>query len=182
MTIPEVEVDPELLFDKIIERKKALQMKRGYSRDGLRYSIVAVAEGTRLKGLGEIVQGKKDLHGNVCLGGVAEYLVNLFKETGYESRSNVLGHQQRAGPPTPADRTLGILLGRKAMELVENEAYGRIACINGNEIKDTTLETVIDRIRILDAQVCYDAANFRPIPSGFHREVEVSKKGLYHYP
>ena len=181
LTIPEVEISSDKLFEKIFERKSSLKMKRGYTRDGLRYSIIAVAEGTRLKGIGEIVLGERDPSGNVYLGGIAQYLATQFKERfnkeEYETRAVVIGHSQRGGTPSTQDNLFGMFLGTKAIELVEKEQFGRMASIRGNEISDVSLDVVIDRIRILDAQVCYDTVNFKPIlKDNLYREREVGKR------
>ena len=177
LTIPEVEVDMDLLFEAIVRRKDSLPMERGYTRDGRRYAIVAVAEGTRLKGIGEIRKGREDPSGNIYLGGIADYLSQNFNDrTDYDSRSLVLGHLQRSGPPTTDDRLLGIFFGTKAVELVENESFRRMVSLRGTDVTDVSLDVVIDRMRVLDAERCYDAANFKPTPKGsLYQEIELGK-------
>jgi 6-phosphofructokinase 1 len=54
------------------------------------------------------------------LGGIAEQLAeDLHKLTGYETRSLVLGHLQRGGQPTPADRLLATRFGAAAVRAIE---------------------------------------------------------------
>lgn len=177
LTIPEVEIDMDKLFELLAERKKSLKRKRGYTMDGRRYAIVAVAEGTRIKGIGEIIHGEKDQHGNVYLGGIAAYLSMAYtKETDFESKPLVLGHLQRAGPPSPNDRILGKLFGKKAVDLVAQDFFGRMVSVDGRYIRDIPLEVVIGRMRVLDAQRCYDAENFQPtLRDALYAYVEVPK-------
>ena len=179
LTIPESEVDVDNLFNKIVKRRESLKMKRGYTRDGRRYAIVAAAEGTRLKGIGETRPGKIDDHDNEYVGGVAERLAKMFKDkTGYDARVNVPGHVQRAGPPTHDDRDLGIFFGTHAVEMIEKGLFGRMVSLQGINVTDVSLDVVIDRMRILDVQKCYDPENFKPIRRGsLYSEVEVPKAG-----
>ncbi len=179
VTIPEVETDYEKLFEKIAQRKQSLEMKRGYTLDGLRYTITVVSEGTRLKGIGEINKGKKDDHGNHCLGGISEFLASEYtKKTGYEARSMVFGHIQRGGVPSFQDRIRARLLGEKSTQLIRKEEFGSMATISEDCVGSVPLERVIGRIRVLDADICYDIENFKPVfdrsPKIYH-EKEVSK-------
>lgn len=177
LTIPEAEIDMDLLFERIVKRRESMPMERGYTMDGRRYNIVAVAEGTKIKGLGEIRQGKKDNSGNIYVGGIADYLTKEFEaRTKYEARPLVLGHLQRAGSPVPRDRLLGRFFGIKAIELIEKGDFGYMVSLRGSEVGKVSLDRVIDRMRILDAERCYDSSNFRPILRGsFNHEIEVDK-------
>jgi ATP-dependent phosphofructokinase / diphosphate-dependent phosphofructokinase len=180
MTIPEIVTDTKRLFTLIENRKKMMPMKRGFTLDGLRYTIVLVSEGTRLKGVGEIHKGDVDPHGNVYLGGVADFICNEYiKHTGDKnSRSLTLGHIQRSGPPSNKDGLMAEAFSQRALELVETEGFGRMSSIMGNAIGDTPLDVVIDRIRILDAQECFDLENYQPriSPERIYNEIEIPKK------
>ncbi|MFH1073363.1 MAG: 6-phosphofructokinase [Nanoarchaeota archaeon] len=183
ITIPEVETDMDMLFQLIRERKEKLKMERGYTLKSGRYTIAVISEGTRLKWKGqetavEILKGKKDPYGNVSLGGVADFLEEEYlKRTGHESRSLKLGHLQRGGKPSFHDRILGVRLGHRALELLKADQFGRMVTFNEGIFGDVSLDTVIGRIRIIDAQKCYDAANFRPVITGdrMYHEKEVPK-------
>lgn len=180
MTIPEVETNYQKLFYLIKKRKKSMPLKRGFTLDGLRYTIILISEGTKLKGIGEIRKGEMDPHGNVYLGGVAAYLSNEYiKITGdKDARSWNLGHQQRSGPPSSKDRLMAEALAQRSLELVRSEDFGRMATIEGSFVGDTPLDVVIGRIRILDAQECFDSDSFQPRVSSerIYNEIEVPKQ------
>ena len=58
------------------------------------------------------------------LGGIAEKLARqIERETGWDSRHVVLGHLQRARPPTTTDRFLTVAMGVEAARMVEEGAW-----------------------------------------------------------
>lgn len=93
-------------LDSIVE-----QIKQGPSRSK-RYSIVVVAEGS-VSGI--------DLN------------ERLKQEAGIESRVTVLGHTQRGGAPTAADRILASRLGAYAVEQLMNEKSGVVVTLKDNQ-------------------------------------------------
>ena len=113
---------------------------------GKDFSIVVVSEGYELtyeSGERRTVaqQAELDQFGHVRLGGVGDALAKDIEErTGYETRVTVLGHVQRGGSPTPRDRVLATRFGLHAADLVEQERWGRMAALHGDEIVDVALE------------------------------------------
>jgi 6-phosphofructokinase 1 len=113
---------------------------------GKDFSIVVVSEGYELtyeSGERRAVaqQAELDQFGHVRLGGVGDALARDIEErTGYETRVTVLGHVQRGGSPTPRDRVLATRFGLHAADLVEQERWGRMAALHGDEIVDVALE------------------------------------------
>jgi ATP-dependent phosphofructokinase / diphosphate-dependent phosphofructokinase len=180
MTIPEAATDTNRLFTLIANRKRKMALKRGFNLDGLRYAIVLVSEGTQLKDMGEIHKGGVDPHGNVYLGGVADYMCNEYiKQTGDKNaRSLTLGHLQRSGPPSNKDGLMAEAFSQRALALVESEGFGRMSSIMGNSIGDTPMDVVVGRIRILDAQECFDSRNYQPkiSPERIYNEIEIPNK------
>jgi len=178
MTIPEIETDMDRLFS-LIQEHKLHEKYPGYHRDGKRYTIVAVAEGTRLKGVGEIIEDKTlDPHGNPMLGGVARYMMQQYiKMTGDKNaRELVLGHIPRSGPPSCQDRIRGKFAGVKALELISRDEFGRMVSLGTDGTGDVPLIDVVDKIRVLDAQVCFDLDHYRPhLNQKFYHEREISK-------
>ncbi len=102
-------------LDSIVE-----QIKQGPSRSK-RYSIVVVAEGT-VSGI--------DLN------------ERLKQEAGIESRVTVLGHTQRGGAPTAADRILASRLGAYAVDLLIKDQSGVIVTIKDNQPEALTYGSV----------------------------------------
>ena len=125
--IPEVPFDVDWICQIVKERKKK----------GKDYTLVAVSEGAIPTDLGSFVtkDARKDEFERVKLGGIAERLAQIIEEkTGLETRSVVLGHLQRGGSPTTFDRVLGTRLGIKAVEMVHDGEFGKMASVRGTEI------------------------------------------------
>jgi 6-phosphofructokinase 1 len=139
--IPEIPYDISVVAEKVKERNKR----------GKRFSIVVVAEGARPKG-GEVVIQRivKESTDPVRLGGIGFVLGEQIEEiTGLESRTVLLGHLQRGGPPTPFDRLLATRLGTKAVELIENQEFGFMVGIKGDAVVKVPLETVAKGSRLV---------------------------------
>lgn len=113
------------------------------------FTIVVVAEGALPKG-GKMVlaSGEKDAFGHVALGGIGNWLKKEIKDRlGYDTRSTILGHVQRGGTPTVADRILATRFGVKAAELLAEGKYGFMVALKGDEIVPVPLaEAVKDRV------------------------------------
>ncbi len=125
-------------------------IKRRHAR-GKTFSIVAVAEGARLLGGGEVAEQKLDEFGHVRLGGVGQVIGELIeKKTGFETRVTVLGHIQRGGSPTAFDRVLGTRFGVRAVELVIAGKFGRMASLQGREIKDVPLSEAVRELKVVE--------------------------------
>ncbi|WP_224248364.1 6-phosphofructokinase [Hyalangium gracile] len=107
---------------------------------GRSFSIVVVAEGTRVK-LSEdkseqlITSGALDEAGRPRLGGVGSIVAHeIERRTGFETRVSVLGHIQRGGVPTAHDRVLATRFGVHACDMVARGEFGKMAALRGNEI------------------------------------------------
>ena len=138
---------------KTIEEVCAL-IKRRHAR-GKRFSIVAASEGFQLKGQDTLVTKDKplDQFGHVLLGGIGERLAKLIeKETGFETRSTVLGHIQRGGSPTAFDRVLGLRYGVKAVDLIEEGKLGHMVCLKGNQITSIPLQDAMTKLHLVDQE------------------------------
>ncbi|OGD20921.1 MAG: 6-phosphofructokinase [Candidatus Aminicenantes bacterium RBG_16_63_16] len=130
--IPEIPYRIEAVVDKVKDRNKR----------GRRFSIVVIAEGAKPVG-GEMVVKKivAKSADPVRLGGIGFFLQDqVEKATGIESRTVVLGHLQRGGSPTAADRVLATQLGSRALELIMKGETGRMVAVQGCTITDVPLE------------------------------------------
>ena len=129
--IPEIPYVVEAVKDKVLERKK----------NGKRFSIVVIAEGAKPSG-GEITVRKyvETSADPIRLGGVGFVLgEQLERATGTETRTVVLGHLQRGGSPTAADRILATQLGARAVEAVVAGEFGRMVAVRGGKITTVAL-------------------------------------------
>ena len=71
----------------------------------------------------------------------------LEKLTGLESRVTILGHLQRGGTPSSADRLLASRLGTAAAELIAQDVYGVMVAARGEGTEAMPLEDVAGRRR-----------------------------------
>ncbi|MCE5251853.1 6-phosphofructokinase [bacterium] len=129
--------------------------KRRYE-SGERWAIIAVAEGAVIPDLMKDVahSSQLDAFGHVQLGtgkGIGEALANAIEyETGFETRSLVLGHLQRGGSPTAFDRVLGTRLGVHVVKMIDDGKFGMMAALKGGEMKAVSLEDAVGSLKIVD--------------------------------
>lgn len=67
---------------------------------------------------------------------VEEFAKRIEKETGFETRSEILGRLQRGGVPTAEDRILASRFGATAVDLLHQGIFGRVVGIKKNTIVD----------------------------------------------
>ncbi|MEO8499949.1 MAG: ATP-dependent 6-phosphofructokinase [Vicinamibacteria bacterium] len=133
--IPEIPFDLALVADKIKEREKG--HRGGY------FSIVVVAEGARAKG-GKLHLRKIDTGEAPRLGGVGQWVAEeIAQRTGKETRSLVLGHLQRGGPPTTFDRLLGTRFGAAAVRAVADGAFETMVALKPPTIVRVPLKVAV---------------------------------------
>ena len=79
----------------------------------------------------------------VAEGAAGAYAVGeeVHRKTGLETRVTVLGHIQRGGSPTAADRLLASRMGAAAVELLRNDTGGQMLSLKGGEITAAPLQT-----------------------------------------
>ena len=129
-------------------------IQRRHAR-GKKFSIVVASEGFQLRGQDDLVtKGQQlDQFGHVLLGGIGERLAKLIeKQTGFETRSVVLGHLQRGGSPTAFDRLLGTRYGIKAVDLIEEGKLGHMVCLKGNQITSIPLLEAMTKLKLVDQE------------------------------
>lgn len=72
--------------------------------------------------------------------GAFEVGETIAAKTGLETRVTVLGHIQRGGSPTAADRLLGSRMGAAAVDLLREGQSGCFTGISGGEIRPVPME------------------------------------------
>ncbi|MBN3038820.1 MAG: 6-phosphofructokinase [Candidatus Omnitrophica bacterium] len=129
-------------------------IKKRHER-GKTFSIVVVAEGAKFKEGTEVLQDKeKDAFGHVRLGGIGQVLCEeIQKRTWFETRVTVLGHIQRGGTPTAYDRVLGTRYGIKAMQMVLDKEFGKMASLCGTEIVSVPLEKAVGEVKTVPPEL-----------------------------
>jgi len=139
--IPEFKTD----FDRMCQHLLDVYKRK-------KYALVVTSEGIEMP---EMKTGKEELDqfGHMILRkrGVGENLAQLInKKTGIETRSAVIGHMQRGGPPTLFDRILGTRCGVKAVDLIAQEKFGRMAALRSNEIIDISLDEAVAKLKTVN--------------------------------
>ncbi|MEN8203681.1 MAG: ATP-dependent 6-phosphofructokinase [Bacteroidota bacterium] len=152
--LPEIPYTIDTLAESILER---------VSR-GKRFSIVAVAEGAiNREGANKIkaiekkleeaegdqrVQFKKKIKelDAEYRGSTIKMADELQKITGLETRVTILGHLQRGGTPSAADRLLATRLGTGAIDYIQGEQFGNMIAVKGEETVAVPLQDVAGRI------------------------------------
>lgn len=132
--IPEIPYDINKIAAKVKER----------NRKGKNFSIVVVAEGAKPKGGDIVIQRMvKESSDPIRLGGIGFVLgEQIEKTTGLETRAVVMGHLLRGGSPTPFDRILATGLGSRAVEMIEERAFGCMVGVKGNKLITVPLKEV----------------------------------------
>ncbi|MFN2747664.1 MULTISPECIES: 6-phosphofructokinase [Bacillus] len=104
------------------------RLQRGHER-GKKHSIIIVAEG---------------------VGSGVEFGKRIEEATNLETRVSVLGHIQRGGSPTAADRVLASRLGAFAVELLLEGKGGRCVGIQNNKLVHHDIIEILDQKHTVD--------------------------------
>jgi len=137
--IPEIPYDLDVIADVLRRR----------SKNGKRFSIVCVSEGARPKGGDVVVQRRVEASPDpIRLGGIANKLVADIEDlTKLDARATVLGHIQRGGSPTPADRVLATLFGYHALDILLKGARGQLVVLQGGRLAEVPIQSVAGKQR-----------------------------------
>lgn len=126
IVIPEIETDPEAIAEVI---------RKSYEH-GKPHAVVVVAEGAKLN---------------------AAALVSYFEQDqehlGFEVRATILGHVQRGGDPTAADRVLATQLGAAAVDQLAAGKHGVLVGLVKGEIVATPYAEVLSGSKPLDLEL-----------------------------
>jgi len=142
--IPEIPFDIKLIADAVVER----------SRRGSRFSILVAAEGAYPVGGCRVVsKGADDCNMIERLGGIGQYVAKEIEnqlDIDMDVRVTVLGHLQRGGSPTTFDRALGSRFGTKAVQMIVDGEFGKMACLRGRNIGSVPIEDAIKELKLVD--------------------------------
>jgi 6-phosphofructokinase 1 len=136
--IPEIPFDYEKVADAVRQREK----------EGCLSSLIVVAEGAHAIGQGEVFQDSDS--GDHNLGGIGKVVEHeIEKRTGKQTRTCVLGHLQRGGPPTNVDRILGTRFGVHAVELIAAGRLGEMVSYRNDDIESVPIANAVDRLKVV---------------------------------
>jgi 6-phosphofructokinase 1 len=145
--VPEIPYDVASIAEAIRDRV----------RGGKPFSIVAVAEGaisTEDLAVLEAAKAKKkaddteaDAAELIYAGRTLRLAERLQKLTGLEARVTILGHLQRGGAPSAADRILATRLGTAAADLIAKKKYGFMVAAKGESTQPVKLEDAAGKVK-----------------------------------
>ena len=145
---------PEIPFDY----EKVAAAVRQRELDHCLSSLIVVAEGAHGVNEGEFFQTTTS--GENKLGGIGERVAaDIERRTGKQTRTCVLGHLQRGGPPTTLDRILGTRFGVHAVELIAQGRLGEMVSYQNYEVDSVLIAQAVDRIKLVqpDSQMVLTA-------------------------
>ena len=119
---------------------------------GSRFSIVVAAEGAFPAGGDRVVaQAADEKLAIERLGGIGQFVARQIEQClDMDVRVTVLGHLQRGGSPTTFDRALGSRFGTKAVQMVADGEFGRMACLKGRMITSVRIEDATCDLNLVD--------------------------------
>ncbi len=149
--IPEIPYDVNPISEAILTRV----------RNGKKFSIVAMSEGAmsieQAKAIGIAEERKDQAEDKEERKRAKEELTMIYRKytdrtlelsqqleemTGLESRITILGHLQRGGTPSAADRLMASTLGAAVADLVQEGHYGVMVALRGNRPVPVPLQDV----------------------------------------
>jgi 6-phosphofructokinase len=123
------------------------------SKDGKRFSILAVAEGAISEA--ESKMSRKELRAKRAEEPYPSVSYRLAQElgdvTGHEIRVTVPGHIQRGGSPCPYDRVLSTRFGAAAARLIREKKYGNMVGMQHDVIVPVPLSEVAGKLKSVPA-------------------------------
>jgi len=140
--IPEIPFTLDGVIKKINERTAM----------GSPFTVIVVTEGASLVGQSAVV-GKivEDSFDPVRFGGIGAMLAELLEQRiEKEVRSVALGHIQRGGETSPADRVLSCRYGVAAANLVHEQKYGNMVCLRDGKMGHVSLEVIAGKVKHVD--------------------------------
>lgn len=157
--LPEIPYDVEAVASSISARQAA----------GSSFSIVAVAEGAISRQDAATIGEMESRMGSVDgferraikrrmkafeaqrIGGTVQLASTLSDLTGLESRITILGHVQRGGTPTPADRLLATRLGTACADYIAEGLHGVMVAARGEGTEPVPLKEVAGKTKRVPA-------------------------------
>jgi 6-phosphofructokinase 1 len=152
----EIVLAPERPFD-IETMVKALKHRH---RAHASFSIIVVAEGAvPAPGTDMSYQTQVGKFGEIIAGSISERLkLEIAERTGFDTRVTVLGHVQRGGTPSPADRILGSRFGVAAIDAVTRGETGLMTALRGEDVVLVPLAEIAGKVKYVPEELLCVAA------------------------
>jgi 6-phosphofructokinase 1 len=132
--IPEIPYRMEVIAEKIMQRHQS----------GAQFSLIVVAEGSRLLEGAPVYRAERDLGGVPRLGGIGEVVATqLQRVCPAEVRVTVLGHIQRGGSPSAFDRLLATRCGAMAVHLIAQGKVGYMVALQQGQLTAISIDAAV---------------------------------------
>ena len=147
----EVVLAPEKPFDI----DKVVRFLKHRHRAHASFSIVVVAEGAvPAKGTAMEYETQLGRFGEIVAGSITERLKTEIEErTGFDTRVTVLGHVQRGGSPTAADRILGSRFGVAAIDAITRGETGVMTALHGDEVVLVPISEIAGKTKLVPTEL-----------------------------
>jgi 6-phosphofructokinase 1 len=152
-----------LIPEKPFKIKNVCELIKKRHDRGKKFSILVVAEGAKPVEADKLVTRDKgvDAFGHARLGGIGDVIAQeIEKRIHLETRVTTLGHVQRGGTPTAHDRILATRFGIKAVELVREGKFGKMAALQCNKIVTVDLKEAVKKTKTVDPEIFAIAETF----------------------
>ena len=129
-------------------------------------SIVVVAEGAKpVPGTFDVPADTFDEFGHVKLGGIGELVASeITKQTGFETRTTVLGYVQRGGEPSAFDRVLATWFGVEAARAANDEDFGSMVAYQCGDMIRVRIADAVDDLKYVSESLYEVASTFFATP------------------
>lgn len=154
--IPEIPYRMDSVAEAVLQR----------SRGGKHFSLIAVAEGAisiemakQIKDAALKIEKAKNGKAKSAaeaqlaalesqrIGHTLQLAKRLEEMTGLESRVTILGHVQRGGTPSPADRVLASRLGTACVDYIKAGTFGVLVAARGDGTEAVPLKEVVGKLK-----------------------------------
>jgi len=153
--LPEIPYDVEAVASSIASRRGAAGTfsivavaERAISKEdaSIRSAMVDQMETSEERDRKEMKKKLKEFD-RTRAGGTTQLASTLAGLTGLESRITILGHVQRGGTPSPADRLLATRLGAAASSYIAEGIHGVMVAARGESTAAVPLEEVAGQVK-----------------------------------
>lgn len=129
-------------------------------------SIVVVAEGAKPRpGTFDVPTDTFDEFGHVKLGGIGELVASeITKQTGFETRTTVLGYVQRGGEPSAYDRVLATWFGVEAARAADEQDFGSMVAYQCGEMTRVRIADAVEDLKYVNEALYEVASTFFATP------------------
>ena len=128
------------------------------------YAMMTISEGSRILGQEAIHKNEKiDSYGHKKLGGIGAVTATRLQEiTGEATLVQEVAYLMRSGQPDSLDVMVAVNYANIAMDLIEQQKFGRMVALQAGRYADVTAEVPLLGVKTVDVRALYDVEQYRP--------------------